>query len=591
MADYRWLLRILLVLVLVLVPVLGLSGCGGEDATEPTIPASGEIRVTVPPEGATYVLTTDEGVRVTLAFPAGAVETPQAIVVTAGVPSGDSWVNLQFAPEGLILRKPVQVTLAAPEGMSAEDQILHWGSGSDAFILPTTVDVAARTLVTSIRTFGIPGVVIVVPGPGEPAPGGTAPAPDGVLGSAQGSGGSNNMNSQVQSCAQTVAQAQAAFDAFKAGGAYEDAVRSALASAEILQLSACPDEANAFIETASELGCQVQADLMQEAIDAIITDHGQFEAQVTPVLQWMAQMQNLDPLCPAVLQMESFIEGQVDDFLAFYRTRLGTLQALDWNTFQDLKMELAHIWHTWALGQTLGVEPADDIRARGLFATYDELREVAYGMARDHGWRYPLSRLTATGCLAGRDIIGITPPRLCDDYFSPPRCPNVPQVARFTDQEIFEDLQYAGVDLELQGRRFDGVLGTLRFTGQSPGQFDAPTENLPVFTRGEIRLQGKLPAFTCWDGVLADTQIGVFVNGIEIHALDRSGSLPDYVDPYYGQVDAYDVVKTIGTIQGGSLSTLELKRRRTACDERLWGPAEFTLLTAQIEWKAPEVDA
>ena len=568
--------------------LLVLAACGGDDPVEPGDPPAGGIQATIPPEGATHAFITDDGIVVTVTFPAGAVQSPQAISITADTPSGDSWVNLTFAPEGLVLLEPAQVVLAAPEGVSTEDQVLHWGSREDPILLPTTRDDTGRSLTTSIRSFGIPGESIVVPGPG--GSGGGSPAPGGFLGSAQGGGSPNNMNSQVQTCAQTVAQAQAAFDAFRASGDYEDAVESALASAETLQLQACFAESNAFIDMAKEAGCLALADVMQEAIDAPITAYGEFEAQLRPVFYWAGQMQTLDPDCAAVNRLPDFVDGQVDDFLAFFRARLVALQSNDSQAYYNLKMELAHIWHMWADSQTLGVSAANKVRDRGLFAAFDEMRIAAYSMAKNDGWQIPLSRLTALGMLSGRDIIGVPAPRPCDDYFSPPRCPNVPQVARFTDQDIFEDLQYAGLDLEVIGRRFDGSLGSRRFVGQSPGVFDAPTDRLPVFTRGEIWLQGKLPGFTCWNDIEGDREIEVYVNSNLVLTLRRPVGAAGYLGTDPEKIDAWSLVQSIGTVQDGSLSTLELKRKRTDCDEGLWGPAEFTLLEAEIEWKAPVVD-
>ncbi len=568
---------------------LNLASCGG-DSTGPNVedpPSNEPVTRTIGSDGGVIETTTAQGVHISVTFPPSALTADQLVGLYAADPAGDRWLSVELQPAGLILLEPAMIEVSLPEGLVAEEQNLHWGAAGGLTYLPTTSGAGSVSLLTEVRTFGLSDESRVMPGSTlDTAPVGSSA----ITGKAAGS---NTLGAGPTSCAQLLAAAQADFDRMKAQGDYRDAVNAALNTSALMIKDNCPD-AEDFATMAVEFACQRLGDLFTAGLGTPITDWGQFDAQVRPVIEWHGFVQilgsNFAGPCAALNSTKDFVLAKIDDFLVFYGTRLAQLTAANLRSFVDLKQELAHIWQLWADSQTLGVQEAFEINSRGVQPTLDQLRDVGWNMARNDGVYYPLSRLTSTGFQAGRDIIGVPAPRPCDDYFNPPRCSVVKQIGWFSDQEIYEDLQFAGTDVVIMGVTVsDSVLDSGTAKGIAPGSVD----NTPVLdcpTRGLVRLSGMLQGMTCWDDIEADTEMIVAVNLVDVMTLPRPvGGINYLATP--AELQIADLVSAGVTIpKEGSFAELKVRRKRTQCDASVWGPEEFNLFTAKLNWKNPTLE-
>lgn len=568
-----------------------LAACGSDSTgPDPTdVGEPGSVTGVIGPAGGTLSVTTAQAIEVTLTIPAGALVADQQITLDPGVPVDGDWLAVELVPEGLILLEPAVIEVSLPDGLVAEEHNLHWGTATEPIYLPTTSGTGNTSVLTEVRTFGLAHEVRVMPGSAL-----DTAAPTEAITVARRAAGSNNLGASPTTCAQLLAAAKADFDRLKTQEDYKGAVNAALNGSALMIRGGCPDAEDFGIE-AVEYACEHLGDLFTEGLGTPVTDWGEFEAQVRPVIEWHGFLQVLGNTfagpCGALDRTGDFVLAKIDDFLVFYDTVLAQLDSANLASFVELKQELAHIWHMWADAQTLGVQEAQAIYDHGVQKTLDQLREVSWNMAHDDGVYYPLSRLTSTGFLAGRDIIGVPAPRPCDDYFTPPRCPTVRQISWYSDRAIYEDLQFAGTNVMIDAvTASDGVLDS--GTAEGVGMGDVANQpELDCPTRGVVRLTGLLQGMTCWDDIEADKEMIVAVNSVDVMTLRRPVGGDNYLaDP--AELLIADLVSAGVTIpKEGSFAELTVRRKRTECDERLWGPEEFELFTAKLNWKNPTIEA
>jgi hypothetical protein len=563
----------------------GLGACGDtasplvDDPTPPTEPPppTGPVSAVIGPDGGSLSATTDQGTVVTLVVPAGAVAAPTPLTVRPLQPFAGLWAAVALEPVGAIFRQPFTVTFALPEGAELESPRLSLHRSAGVTPLATTVNLSARTLSTSaLRFFGF----VPEMSQGVQATDGFTAAP---ARSSHGGGGTP-LGAGSMTCAQMVSAGEATFNAAMAGGDFQDAVAAALALGAALADAACYAEASEWATRASEAGCAGMDALLDRIRQTPITGYGQHEAESAEVMGWASLLQLLQDACSP--PWATVLEEEIDDFLAFVGQRLDALDGVDYPGFLDLRDEARQLRTTMTRAMQLGFSDfAQSVESEALFPVLARMRDVAFDLCRTEGWHYPLSRLTPTGFFAGRDIIGVPAPR------PGPEWPAPGAYAQFTETDIYRDLQFCGTDVSLVSVVASGGDLETREVGTSgtPGQVTDEVQ-IPTPTRGKLQLEGDLFAMSCWHEAPADHEIAVFLGGAEVHTLSRPQS-SRYLEGEPLELEIADIAEAAGvTPKEGSQTTLRIVRRRDACDDDIWGPREFTLLDADLEWKNPTLE-
>jgi len=543
----------------------------------PTPGGTGPVTGTITADGGTISATTDNGAVVTLTVPGGAVAEPIEVTLRPLTPESGLWMSIALEPAGLVFGKAFEVSVRLPASVPLTDPQLLLGSLAAPIYVPTTVDLPARTLKSQFWFFGVTPA-----GPAVSAMG-RAVGPTWDRPMAANGGGTNTLGAASVPCQQVIANVQQSFNAFLATGAYRLAIDAALAIAGQLAGSSCPG-AEDWVAQAQQIACDRYGVALQAASGSPITTFRQFKDQTQPIIEWTAVAQGLTADCVADGGYSAAVTDRIEAFLTFMTGRLSTLSANDHETFNNLKEEALTASELTGIAETLGLSSLAELVDRQAFrGAVDRMRQNAYAQCRYDGWHYALSRLTPTGFFAARDIIGVDPPR---GLTGPP-----PTAAfNFSEDDIFEDLQYCGTDVEFQavvtsgGQSAQKAAGTQGTPGNKVGQV-----SIEMPTRGKIRFAGELLAFTCWNQIEADNEVTFALEGRDVLALRRSGK--DYFGQPPIEVDIAQAAKDAGiTPKEGTTHELVVRRKRTRCDERLWGPEEFELLKATLVWKNPKLE-
>ncbi|HEX9562837.1 MAG TPA: hypothetical protein VF981_02655 [Gemmatimonadaceae bacterium] len=514
----------------------------------------------------------------TLTVPPGAVRDSVEVTLRPIAPEAGLWMSVALEPAGLVFGKSFELTARLPESVTLTDPQLMLGPASARIYVPTTVDLDARTLTTQLWFFGVDPSGAGISAMGRARSGTPGPAI-----AASGGGGNNNFSAGPVDCQQVIANVQQAFNSFLQTGAYRLAIDAALAIAGQLLSASCPG-ADQWIAQARQIACDRYAVAVQ-TVGSPISTFRQFSDETEPIVEWVAVSLGLAADCTQDGDYMQAMQDRIQAFLTFITGQLAGLTANDHGTYQDLKEEaktaIELVAVAEALGQSVLADLIDDLAFR---VAVDRMRANAYAQCRNDGWHYPLSRLTRIGFWADRDIIGVQAPR--GPNFTPPS-----DAFNFTDDDIFEDLQYCGTDVEFRavvssgGQSAQEAAGTLGSAGNKVGAV-----SIEVPTRGTIRLAGNLLGFTCWNQIVADDELTIALDGKDVKTVQRSGDA--YIGPTPIEIDIEQVAKTAGiTPKEGITSELSVKRKRTECIEPLWGPEEYTLLKATLVWKNPTLDA
>jgi len=578
--------------------VLVLSACdGGSTPAEPdadppgtneppTPPpprpvGTGPVNGTITVDGGTVSVTTDEGAVVTLVVPAGAVVSDIDVTLRPLTPEGDRWMTVALEPAGLVFGKSFDLTARLPDSIALTNPQLMIGPPAEPIYVPTTVDTAARTLKTQFWFFGVDPAGSGVSAMGRARGWSTRMAAAAAAFAASG-GGSNNFSAGPVTCQQMIANVQQAFNSFLQTHAYRLAIDAALSIANQLLERVCPG-AEQWIAQAKQIACDRYGVAVQP-VGSPITTLRQFRDEVAPILEWVSVAQGLAADCTLNDAYTPAVQDRIQAFLTFLTGRLAGLNANDHVTFQDLKEEAKTAAELTGIAETLGASDlADLIDTQAFRAAVDKMRANAYAQCVNDGWHYALSRLTQIGFWADRDIIGVPAPR--GPNFPPPL-----DAFNFTDDDIFEDIQYCGTDV-----RFEALVSSGGQSAQEPaGTLGTPGSalsrvSLDAPTRGTLRVAGKLLGFTCWNQLVADNELTVAVEGVDVLTVRRNAN-NDYIQPPI-ELDVEQVAQAVGIVpKEGSTSELTIRRRRTQCVEPLWGPEEYTLLEADLVWKNPTLD-
>jgi hypothetical protein len=562
----------------------------GGTASEPADPEpTGPVSQWISPGGGSVSAVTAEGARVTLTFPAGAVTDGTEVTLRPLVTPSDLWMQIALEPAGMVFRKPLDITVSLPREVTPQDGSLMLRPHSGPVPLAAAEGSTERTLRTAELTF------FGFPPPADEAsePDATAVPSTGVVrvagastpaGSSGAEGGSNTLAAGAMTCQETVALGRIALDVALASGGFEDAVHAALALGRVLTLQACAAQASALIEEAVSVSCAGLVDVLAEIDQTPIDRYGQFEDEATRVLGWVGLLQKTGADCSA--DWLGGLEKKSDDFIRFAVERSEALRVPDFGAFIDLRDDARRILGVMTRAYIFGLENAwTAIEEGALLPVLDRARAVGFEVCRSGVWHFPLSRLTTTGFFSGRDIIGVPEPR------PGPVWPPPSDFARFTDDEIFEDIQYCGTNLTIESFVASGGSLASQRAGTSgvPGRFVSDL-TLEVPTRGTLRLGGELQGITCWNDVPADHEVVVELDGRRVHALTRSET-SGYIGGEPIELEIAAIAEEASIVpKEGSPASLRLVRKRDQCLELLWGPEEFELFSATLQWRNPTLE-
>ena len=531
---------------------------------------SGPVSAEITPTGGTLSAVTSEGATVALTFPAGAVREATQVTIRPLAAGEGLPVHVALEPAGLVFRKPFTLSVVLPSSVDPANTILILNPATDRTFLPTTRNAAERSLVTTALSFF-----------GFSASGsGASAALDRVA--APNQSGGNTVGAGATSCQQIRANGEAAFNLYLTLKRFEEALAAALNTGALLLEAQCSSEAEAWLAQLTPAACGGLEDLLA-SLGGPITSYGEFETAATEILGWAALVQRLAGDCSA--DWAGGLDQEAEDFAEFAAARADALTAPDWAAFLNLRDEVRRVIAVRTRADMLGLADASEkIDALAFHPTLHRMRAVGYTLCREEKWQYPLSRLTPVGFFAGRDIVGEPDPRPGDV-----QAPT--QYAEFTAQDIYDDLQYCGTELTVESVvASGGSLASLPGGSQGAPGLMVTELTLPSPTRGKLRLDGRLLGLTCWNDVAGDQEITVELNGTPVHTLTRSGVAP-YLDDSSVDLDIAALAYGAGiTPRGGSAAELVVRRRRTACDDDLWGPRNVELLNATLEWENPTLE-
>ncbi len=547
-------------------------------APEPT----GPVTVTISPTGGVATATTDDSVRVTLSFPEGAVRGPVDVSLRPSTPESGAWLSMDLEPAGMIFFDEVSIDVELPSSVDPTDAGLWLGPGPDGVLLP--VASADRTISGSLRFFGLTESTRLR-ATGNPAQG-VGAAPVGLLGNAtrsshSGGTGPNNLGGGAVNCADVVADLRNAFDALVASGTEAglmQAVEVALRIAWVLRTSATCPGADAWVQAAKDVVCQELGSAIARAGGLPTQSGPDFEEQAGSIVTWSAKAQVIAPECAALEGVANAIDREGIEFGFWHEQLLSGLAVEDFGTYQDLKEAVLDALDVVGIAAALGAfDISDRVEAVAVKPPVARMRDVAYAICRSKGWHYPLSRLTATGFFALRDIVGVPSPR---EGATPPDA-----IGDFTDTDIFRDLQTCGTNLSLVARTVGAKdFTTVRSGGEGPDS--SATTSVPTPTRGKLVVTGHAYPFTCWGDIAADPHVIVTFDDVPVDTILRPDSAYLADDSLVFEVGDLASKAGITPVEGGE-APLTFLRERTQCDERLWGPETDTVAHFQLKWVPP----
>lgn len=530
-------------------------------------PPSGKVTKTITSAGGAISTKTQRDAMITLTFPAGAVGSSIAITLTpASAPTG-SWINVSIEPANVVFLKDIDVVVTAPNDVTFDEtQQLFAGTKSDPVLLPTTANLSARTLQTTLRAFGADATDDV-----GFVPRAAASQIDKIA---------NNIAAGAFDCQRHVEVADSALIEFIATEEYEAAIRAVLAAASCAQRENCP-EADTWVTSTSQTACDALSAALLAAGD-IVDNYRELRTNIALITYWAAMVRRINPSCSSLGAVESTIASKITEFRTFFDGELQNLTDQDYTLFGNLKDEARDANKLFTESLFLAEDAvATALQDDALYPTLVAMRATAYDLCRQDGWHYPLSNLTSVGFYADTDVPGIPAPRN-------PAIDEPALYGPFTDDEIWDDIQFCATRTNVSTTVASG--GTLAV--EPAGGGSAPDSHVSEITirtptRGKLVLDGSIGGFTCWNDIAADNTL-VFEIGTR-QVLTRTRTADEYLTTPV-EFDMKQLAQQAGiAITDTSQVTMTVKRVRTGCDERLWGSAQYELLKINMDVEGPAI--
>ncbi len=530
-------------------------------------PPSGKVTKTITSAGGAISTKTQRDAMIALTFPAGAVGSSIDITLNpASSPTG-SWINVSIEPANVVFLKDIDVVVTAPNDVTFdESQQLFAGTKSDPVLLPTTANVSARTLQTTIRGFGADAVDKV----------GFVPRTAAL----QVDKIANNIAAGSFDCQRHVEVADSALIEFIATEEYEAAIRAVLAAASCSQRENCP-EADTWVTSTSQTACDALSTALLSAGD-VVDNYRELRTNIALITYWAAMVRRINPACSSLGAVESTIANKITEFRTFFDDELQNLTNEDYTAFGNLKNEARDVNKLFTESLFLAEDAvATALQNDALYPTLADMRETAYDLCRQDGWHYPLSNLTSVAFYAETDVPGLPAPRN-------PAIDEPALYGPFTDDEIWDDIQFCATRTNVSTTVASG--GTLAVEPAGGGSVpDSHVREITIRTptRGKLVLEGSIGGFTCWNDIAADNTL-IFEIGTR-QVLTRTRTADEYLATPV-EFDMKQLAQQAGiVITDASQVTMTVKRVRTSCDERLWGSAAYELLKINMDVEGPTI--
>lgn len=534
------------------------SGDGGPTDPPPTRDEEPVTR-TIDPAGGS-ITASSSGVTVTVTFPPGALRDRLDVTLRPADPAPGSPFGMLLEPINVAFEQAVGIEVEYPDGAILADLILHLGDTDHPWYLPTEIDADELTARTTVNFFGLN---------------------ESFLRSSHLN--PNLLGSTLVDCDNLIAALKRRFDLFVSVGEYMGAVQLAQTIAATLNRPACFSEMADWLDIAEETACDGLADALNEASGTVTNSYGVFLQSMLPILEFQEVLQklNINSNCAALQTVDGVIDAEIAEFVLFFNNEADGLASGDYNGFLDLRAEAEQALRIQGAAAALGaVDAAATVDNDAFRPAMDILRSVAYDFCQNDAWHIPLSRLTSTGFFAPRDRVGVTP------VF--PQAPRS-QLGNFTDQDIWEDLQYCGTELQTSSWTAGGVLLEFgRIGGDGAPGASTKEVSIDAPTRGTLRLANELNAFWCWNQMEGDDEITLRINASDVFVVPRLAGADDYVAGSPVDIDIATIAQKAGiTPMGGNSQFMTLMRRRSDCDILVWGPNEYILAEWTVVWQNP----
>ncbi len=546
---------------------LALIACESSVAPDPTDrPSQTQIGV----DGGTLEAATEDGAQLRIEFPAGAVVEPTDFSLKATTPNSGDLARFTIHPAGL-LRVPVTIELEMPADWSLGARPgFHFGSAASPTYVLATFDSGARTLSFQTQYLGYPALPAVaarkdIDGVGD----GDEPEPtedeltDALnVGDIECSVLLNNMAGQIQQAQlyqfsiQPVDQLIKEFKLLQAecenelGADFQDQVA-------FLETVACAGYAEAIINaesvlpatTAAELSDRVCSIMSTQAIKNVVVAECGDDFEDAVAEQFAGYIQNIE----AEVTAPGYISG------------VGPWDTL-WGQLHDVLKVLA-------AAHTLDVVEAQQLIENDLLPLMlTVFREAAYApcLGEFHTQQY-LADLRIAGVLMNHPIGSGTA---------------LPDWAPFTQEELEEDLQWCGSELDIA--IFEAVenqpIETVQLIGgTAPGESEHEV-SIDVPADGFIELSGPIRALFCIDPLGGNTSFSqdtlvIQADGETLGTLNATAGV-FLTSPF--DISVEQTLELLGLPADGSEGfTLRIVRQGDVC-QGLYGSPTFELFRVDV---------
>jgi hypothetical protein len=531
--------------------VLVLAACGG------TAPPPGPTTVT--PGGGVVVVEGDDGSRLELVFPAGAVIEPLAVDVRPLVPAVGARATYEVTPSGVALREPMTLRYVPPIGQAL--------TGASTFTVGDVAEVIPLPSV-AINPRLLEGRSSVL-GPVGPL----------VDGAARLQGGGGLLNVADISCRIAVDSLLTRLESARNFSfSFPQPAKELIAQYEATE-QLCAEDSDYF---ASQIGlmqtaaCEGLRDAEADAAVAVSDTAQAFRDAVGPLLNWVAMEQLTGAECD--FDLNGSLQREFDEFLEAYETKLeqGDLPS----TYDDLWNELRDVATVAADAASNGnFEAQEAIEQRLLGPIYGLLRDAAYEHCREDDEQVYLADLLWGGGVKRRPLPTALPAGIARLSVG-----DVPSWAPFSESDLKTDIQLCASKVTVEvftpvPEEREDLSETLE-GGETPGNHTTTASTRAPAT-GSLVLDGDIAALQCSASVSED-ELVLKLNGVEIERRQRSGAalLGTRVDVELE--DALDTANIDATVKG--TYTLDIVREGPVCgDEVPFGDSPFTIFSVDLE--------
>jgi len=536
-------------LALVILTLLLLAGCGGDDPASIEPPAGSTIASTTVTNsgGGVLDLTTDDGIGVKATFPPGVVTDDTRFTMTALTPAAGEWLRLRVAPAGRLLG-PVAVEIRMPASWTPSGTpSIFFGSSA----VPTTYDVGNRTLKIDTYFFGYADEAA------PPARGAARSAPDG-----------DEVTADNVDCPNLVIQINAKI----ALGQNADNVTPQLAK-EIINLyqtidQGCPGQTPDLQEIEgilATLACKEYDAARQELID------GPPPADATVIRAALerlsaAEAMRVESNANCGNDFDADVASIFAEYIQLKEDEYGDpAYEMQLDTWNLLWLEFKAVLEVAGLAGAFAQEDAADHIKNQVMAPLMELfRDKAYRACFGAGTHGLIADLQSAGIMLDHKIGDALP------VFVP-----------FDESDLDNDLQYCGSRLEVESYDDGDFLVNSGILDQDLLDYSVEKEiTVSGQEFGRIELRGPIRAIKCLLSPNHEDKLEIWADHVLLDTFEPNNGL--LLDGLY-TIDVEDMRAKVGANRG---ETVFLSIRRVGmCSVYLdaTNPWELFLITIQLE--------